>query len=152
MLRRGTEKTVWRSRNYPLSQTNSFWLQEVSCSNLLASICLQCFTKIISQFRLLSMSSEYSSGHQSIHTRYQEMVENLTLTSPLEAPSVLVQAKLPSHTYTAVVHTPPGSHTNSCAFMCRHSAFMPGSHTHMYSALIPVPAPSCPPHLSMSQL
>lgn len=58
MLRRDTEKTVWRSRNYPLSQTNSFCLQEESHSNLLASTCLQCFTKIISLFRLLSMSSQ----------------------------------------------------------------------------------------------
>jgi len=95
MPRRDTEKTVRRSRNYPLSQTTSFCLQKESRSNLLASICLQCFTKVISQFRLLSVSSEYSPGHQSIHTRYQEIVENLTSTSSPEAPSSdLVQGKV----------------------------------------------------------
>lgn len=135
MLRKGTERTVWRSRSYPLSHTNSFCLQEESRSNLLASVCLQCFTKIISQFRLLSVSSEYSSGHHSIHTRYQEMVENLTLTSPLEASPDVVQAKLPSHTYTAVAHTPPGRHTNSCAFIYWHSTCVPGSRIRRYSAL-----------------
>lgn len=64
------------------------------------------------------------------------MVENLTLTSPLEAPPDLIQAKLPSHTFTAVVRTPPGSHTNNCIHelvLCLHARV---SYTHVLSSYL----------------
>lgn len=98
------------------------------------------------------MSREYSSEHQSIHAQHQEMVENLTLTSPLAAPPDLVQEFALTHIHCCSTRYSRHPHKHPCIHVLA-LCLRAGSHTHMYSALTYTSACSLlPSHLCVYQL